>query len=116
MGRALFYNVPVHTALCGALIVKQYLKNKDPGCIWKRLHSFESNRKFIQLFLNILDEMVSYRFLLVSACIQLMLFTAFDMYRSPNATNEQHLKCDPLVFCGMKIELSTSPVSRKASK
>lgn len=51
--------------------------NKDPGCIWKRLHSFESNRKFIQLLLNTLDEMLSYRFLLVSACIQLKLFTTF---------------------------------------
>lgn len=38
---------------------------------------FESNRKFIQLLLNTLDEMLSYRFLLVSACIQLTLFTAF---------------------------------------
>lgn len=51
--------------------------NKDPGCIWKWLHSFESNTKFIQLLLNTLDEMLSYRLLLVSACIQLKLFTAF---------------------------------------
>lgn len=43
--------------------------NKSPGCIWKRLHSFKSNKKFIQLLKSTLDEVLSYRFLLVSACV-----------------------------------------------
>lgn len=87
--------------------------NKDPGCIWKQLHSFESNRKFIQLLLNTYPtDFYWFQLAFNSSCSQ-----PFDIYHSPNTTNEQHLKYDPLlVFCGMKIELSASPISRKASK